>query len=194
MHRSFPPLFAVLLGTLPLFGDQAQDAHLRRPTALVAVGNWIYTANRESGTISVLNIKDKTAVAEHEVGQRLSDMVACPDNQHLIALDEIEGQLICVRHTGDTVRVEHRHTVPPNPVTVRISPDGRWCSVASLWARQLTLIRLDRLLHGNTDDEREDLDRAQTLNLTFAPRAQCWLDAQQLIVADSFGGNRPLLQ
>ena len=105
MHRSFSPWFAVLLSALPLSGNQTPAAHLRRPTALVAVGNWIYTANRESGTVSVLNVKDQTVVAEHKIGRRLSDMVACPDNQHLIALDEIEGQLICVRHTGETRQV-----------------------------------------------------------------------------------------
>ena len=191
MHRSFSPLLAVLLTALPLSGDHTQDAHLRRPAALAAVGNWIYTANREAGTVSVLNIENQTVVAERKVGRRLSDMVACPDNQHLIALDEATGQLLVLRHAGENIQVEQRQAVPPYPVTVGISPDGGWCSVASLWPRQLTLIRLDHLLNASSADDswaKSNSNKSKTLDLEFAPRNQCWLDEQRLIVADSFGG------
>ena len=118
MLRLFPPLIAVLMGALPLSGAQPTDAILRRPIAVAAAGPWIYTANRDAGTVSVLNIKEQAVVAEHCVGQRLSDMVICPDNQHLLALDEEAGQLIVLRHAGGTIQVERRHAVPPFPVTV----------------------------------------------------------------------------
>ncbi len=179
-------MIAVLLSTLPLSGEEPQNADLRRPTALVATGQFIYTANREAGTVSVLNIEDQAVVAEHHVGQRLSDIVMCPDNQHLIAIDEEAGQLIVLRCAGETVEVERRQTVPPYPVTVRISPDGAWCSVASLWPRQLTLVPLARLLKTSPNDD--SFGKSEIFDLEFAPRCQCWLDARRLIVADAFGG------
>jgi YVTN family beta-propeller protein len=188
MPRIFSPLIAILLTALPLSAGQMHAAHLRRPIAVATAGNWIYTANRESGTVSVLNIENRAVVAERKVGRQLSDMVACPDNQHLIALDEAKGQLIVLRHDGESIVIEHRHTVPPYPVTVQVSPDGQWCSVASLWPRQLTWMRLDRLLNDLTIDDPLAKSSSKTFDLEFAPRNQCWLDARRLIVADSFGG------
>jgi YVTN family beta-propeller protein len=146
--------------------------------ALADGGKLLFVANRQSGSISVIDTAKARAVAEVLVGRRLADIAATPDGRWLLAADEEGHELIVLKRRGAELRVATRQKVPRHPVSVRAAP-GR-CFVASLWARQLSVLDL-------TDPSRPSV-RA-TVDLPFAPRLQLYLPkARRLLVADSHGG------
>src|SRR5262245_54437710 len=57
---------------------------LRRPVALApsADGNWLYVANRDSATLSIIDLKVSQVAAEHRLGQRLSNSSTLHRNAH----------------------------------------------------------------------------------------------------------------
>ena len=61
----------------------------RRPVALVQVQQWqrLLVANRDSGSISVIDTSTRSVAAENEIGGRLTDLVL-RDDGHLLTLDE----------------------------------------------------------------------------------------------------------
>ncbi len=163
-------------------GDE-EVPHLRRPVAIAAVGNWLYVANRQSGSISVIAAGDLQVAGEVKVGQRLSDLTAVPGRNLLLASDEAAHAVIVLRCAGSRLDVLQRVPVAHSPVSVCVTPDGRGYSVASLWARRVTLLGI-----GN-NGVGEALNVIKTIDLPFAPRVQ-WCDGggRWLVVADSFGG------
>src|SRR5207249_11674928 len=73
----------------------APAARLLRPVALAltADGNWLYVANRNSASISVLDTRQQKLAGEFAIGRRLVDIVLAPDGQ-LLAVDEAAGALL----------------------------------------------------------------------------------------------------
>lgn len=159
------------------------EIRVRRPIA-IATGTEpnAFVANRVAGSVSLLDLTNKRVVGEVVVGKQLSDIVVVNDGQHLLVSDESRGKLIVLRHANGDLIVIREIDVPPHPVSIAISPDGENCSVASLWSRRLTLIRLSTLLDKN------QVPSLRTIDMNIAPRTQCWLSNQRLAVADSFGG------
>jgi YVTN family beta-propeller protein len=79
------------------------------------------------------------------------------------------------------LRVVYRLAVDNSPVSVQVTQDGKECFVASLWAHQLSLIKVG--------EDATKLRIAKTISLPFAPRKQLLIrETDKLIVADSFGG------
>src|SRR5262245_26257806 len=95
-------LWAVLFGGLVLVGAARNPLRpadplpadraprVRQPVALVLAdaGQWLFAANRRSGTISVIDTRRLLCVAEVGVGRGLSGLAALPDGGHLLATDE----------------------------------------------------------------------------------------------------------
>lgn len=163
---------------------------LRRPVALVLceAEQLLLTANRCSGTISIVDLKQERVARDVAVGKTLADLQATPDGRFFLAVDEAAHELIALRRQGANLKVAARISVSPYPVTVRVSPDARRCYVASLWSRRLTAIDLSLPADGDAT-----LTIAKTLELPFAPRLQVLLPEQvksgrKLVVADSFAG------
>lgn len=136
----------------------------------------------------MVDIDAEEVTAEIRVARQLSDLISIPDSDFLLATDEQTSRLVLLRQTDRSLGIVHHTQVPHTPVSVRVAPNGELCSVASLWARQLTLVRLER-------DERElQPEKAicridVTFDLPFAPRQQWWSpDGTRLLVADSFEG------
>src|SRR5262249_53337068 len=128
----------------------------------------------------------KTVIAEHAIGGVLSDLVTVPGNdRHLLATDEEGHRLLLLKRDGSSLSVAARLDVTPYPVTVRVTADGRTIFVASLWSRQLSVVRLDP----GSDSTSPALTLERAIPLPFAPREQVWnAKANRLIVTDSFGG------
>jgi YVTN family beta-propeller protein len=153
---------------------------LRRPVALVLAGEGerLFVANERSGSISVIDLATRQTTAEVTVGGRLADLAATPDGSRLLAVDEEGGDLIVLRRGDGEPRPERRLKVSPTPVALRVSADGKRVAVASLWARQLSVVDLAQAPRV-----------ARTIDLPFAPRELLWADGgRKVIVADSFGG------
>ena len=167
----------------PATGDEELAARIRRPVAVVISedGKRLYTANRRSGSVSIVDLERRKTTREVDLGERLSDMVAVPDGR-LLATDETAHQLLVLSADGTRWVVDERLPVAPYPVSVVASGDGRRCFVASLWSRRLTIVDLGR----NTGGEPRI---TATLDLPFAPRKQLLVCGDtKLIVANSFGG------
>jgi YVTN family beta-propeller protein len=158
------------------------DAHaqaLRRPVSLRgAAGDRVLVANRDSGTISVIDARALRVVDERKVGQRVSDLAISPNGALAFVTDEAAGELI--RLSASTLEIIDRVRVAAYPVSVRVAPDGRWCSVASLWSRRLTLLDVTAKSPGVI----------RVIDLPFAPREQ-WIapNGKRVVVADAFGGS-----
>ena len=160
------------------------ERRLRRPVALVLSGNsqWLYTANRDSGSISVVDTSTRSVEAEIDIGGRLSDLAAL-DDRHLLALDEKNHQLVLL--TGGDVRwrVAARLEIAQYPVRLQVDRTASRCFISSLWSRAVTLVDLSEV-HQEPEPRLRVLKK---LWLSFEPREMCLaMDGKRLIVAGSF--------
>lgn len=171
----------------PADRQEPDGPRLRRPVALVLAseGNTLLVANRDSGTLSLLDTRTLKVVSEQRVGRRLSDLTATARGDLLLAVDEAGGEVVLVEHRPGSLRETGRLRVGSSPVSVRISDDDRWATVACLWPRQLFIFSL------------ADIGKAPrpfVIDLPFAPRRQLHLPgSSQLLVADSFGSELALV-
>ena len=156
------------------------EAKLRRPVGLASVGEWLFVANRESGTISTVDATAGTVVDETRIGERLSSLAATPDGRYLLASDAKANELILIRRDERALNAIQRVPVSAGPIDVTLSSDGVVCSVASRWAHRVTLVRLEETAAGRR------MSVLATVDLPIAPRRQ-WIgrDDSLLVVADA---------
>src|SRR5437879_7042846 len=108
MNRS---ITIILLCVWSALGSAAEiSPALRRPVALApsADGNWLYVANRDSGTLSVIDLKSRQVASEHKIGQRLTDIAAIPGSSQLLVADEGGHELMVIAVDGAKVDVIQR--------------------------------------------------------------------------------------
>lgn len=173
------PAGAVVLGLLT-FGHGAsaptETPRLHHPVAvsLSADGKRLFVANR-SGGVSVLDIAARRVAVETIVGRRLADLTAASAGQ-LLAADEEAGEIVVLTAGGDGLKINRRIPVAASPVCVRSDAGGSEWYVASLWPRQVTVLK------------KQGAER-RVVDVPFAPRQLLPLPGgKKLLVADSFGG------
>ena len=133
-------------------------------------------ANRDSGSITTVNLEARSIVGERKVGQQLSCLTAVPGSTRFLATDEQANELLLV----DPERILTRVPVAESPVKVIVSPDGRQAVVASLWSRRLSFVTIDG----------KWLEVNKVIPLAFSPRELCFLEQDRIVVvADAFGGH-----
>ncbi len=160
---------------------------LRRPVALVLVdgGKRLLVANRDSGTVAILDTQGRRVVAETRVGRRLSDIAAARDGELVLVTDEEAGEVVLLARRQDALREVRRMKVGVTPVSVRVTDDGSLATVALLWPRRLMI--LDLAATAKPSDRQGPV--TAVLDLPFAPRRQLLAPGGgRLIVADAFGG------
>jgi YVTN family beta-propeller protein len=153
---------------------------LRRPVTLLLTsdGKWLFTANQRSGSVSIIDCTAARTVDEVNVGGKLADLAATPNEPQFLAVDEEASEVVVLRFGHAELKPIQRIKVSPTPVSIQVSANGKRAVVASLWARRLSLI-----------DFKAEPRVAKTIDLPFAPRKQLLLPGdKQVIVADSFGG------
>jgi YVTN family beta-propeller protein len=151
----------------------------RGPVAIVSDGDKLFVANRKSGTASVLDAEALRVLDEFKLGKSLSDLIAVPNSDLLLATDELRHELIVIQRHGARLSVKQRVRVPHTPVGICVTANGRKGSVASPWSRRLAFFEI----------ESGTVKVAETINLPFAPRLQVFdASGQWLYVADSFTG------
>src|SRR6185295_14293400 len=78
------------------------DQLLRRPIALAPSpdGQWLYVANRDSGSLSILDLTSRHVAAELKIGRRLADIAIVRNSAHLLAADEAAHELLLIGVIG----------------------------------------------------------------------------------------------
>jgi len=175
-------LFALALGHgNASFSADLQEKRFRRPVALAWTQEGLLAvANRDAGSVSLVDVEKRKVVGESVVGKRLTSLSALPGSSCFVATDEEANELLLLESRGSEVEVRARIAVPHSPVDVRVSGDGSFAVVVSLWARRASLFRVG--------DERVELRLEGVTDLPFPPRFQ-WMDAagERLVLADAFG-------
>ncbi len=160
---------------------------LRRPSALVLVegGQKLLIANRDSGTLAVLDTSTRKVISETKIGRKLAGLAINPAGDHLLVADEEAGELITLSYRHGTMREVGRRQVGRSPVSVQIAGDGTHAVVACLWSRRLVILELASLFRTAAPGDRPPV----VLDLAFAPRLQLATPGtSKVIVADAFGG------
>ncbi|HVJ86339.1 MAG TPA: cytochrome c peroxidase [Caulifigura sp.] len=167
----------------------------RKPSAAVLIddGQFLAVANEGTGTVSLIALPKagdgkSRILSESPIGTALTDLVAIPNSNWLLATD-FSGRLSSIRRQGDTLEPSRPldRQIPEYAVSICLSGDGRVASIASLWARCVTLGSI------SVDDNGPKVDQLITLPLDFAPRLQLALDDTHILVADAFGGRLALI-
>jgi len=179
------PAAALSLGTwlLPSSATTTptESPTVRRPVSLALAdgGTRLLVANRDSGTLSVVDPRKRRVLREEPLGKRIASMAYAAKSRTIVAVDETSGELILGEFRDDRLHGIRRMAVGPQPVSAAITEDGTWCSVALRWARQIALVDAE--------------GKVVRLDLPFAPRAQLVLPGNKLMVADAFGDRVALI-
>ena len=166
----------------------SSKSQFRRPVglALTADDTLLCVANRNSGTLSLVDPIKLVVLSEHAVGMSLSAIAALPDQRHVLVTDSAANELILLRVGKQGVDVIQCARVPRHPQAVALSGSSR-CFVTSLWGRSVSAFDL------STADKLR-LSPAGTTRLDFAPHKLLPLaDHAKLLVAGSFEARVALL-
>jgi YVTN family beta-propeller protein len=165
----------VALSATLLTGDE-----LRRPVAVVATNSHLLVANR-CGSVTQIQRASLRIEAEFAVAERLADLQVLPDDAWLLTIDESQHRIHLLHRAEKALTSAAQLDIPHTPVSICLAHDGQSAAVASLWARQLTLLDIDT--------QGKSLTKRNVVDLPFTPRLQLLApDGRRLVVADSFGG------
>lgn len=173
-------LIVCVLSSGVIAADQSAPA-LRRPVALALSQDesLLYVANRDSGSVTLIDAAKDTVRAEVKFGGRVSDLARVGDG-HFLLTDEAGHRLLMLKAAGNELSVCAQRQVSPYPVAVTASKDGRRAFVSALWTRQLNIVEVE---------PGKSLKLARKIDLPFAPRQLLLVeDDRTLVVADNFGG------
>lgn len=168
-------------------------ARCRQPAALLLADNdtRLLVANRQSGSICVVDTGTLHVLAEHEVGRGLADLATPGDDRQLVAVDQAAGQILLLQRSEDSLSVLDRVAVSPDPVRIAILRDGRSLVAACRWSRKLTFLESAR---GRSSRGTSALRVTRSVDLPFCPRELLVSrDGSRLIVGDAFGGKLALV-
>lgn len=182
----------ITLSLTTLSADAAElQTRLRRPVAIATSSNqkWIYTANRDSGSVSVINAEDRAVAAEIDVGGQLMD-IAVWDDANLLVVDGESHELVWLSGGGAEWQITERLSVARHPVRLVADVEAGRCFVSSLWSQAVTSIEISE----GPDNVAPRLRLSQSVALDFEPREMCLTaDGERLIVAGAFRNSFTIL-
>ena len=152
----------------------------KRPIAVVRWGDHIAVANRDSGSISLLDIEAQTVTNEFPTAERIDDMVGI-SNSWLAICDSANSELKLLSYSQDGFKAEQTIDLPVQPVRIEVSPSRDFLAVSLLWAHQVALFDL------KNEHDSVSLSNQRVIDLAFAPRELQFLPDRRLLVADAFG-------
>ncbi|WP_406695997.1 cytochrome c peroxidase [Singulisphaera sp. Ch08] len=164
----------------------------RRPVALCfdREGTRLFVANRNKGSVSVIDVRQRQVVAEYPVGKGLADLVSLPDGTSWLALDQEENAILLLEERHDSLTAVSRQPVKLDPVKLVLTPDGSTCIVASRLGRSVTFFSRGR----TPTVTQSTLSLTRSIDLPFSPRDMVLVrDGSTLVVADAFGGKLALI-
>ena len=155
---------------------------LRRPVALAlsSDSSRLYTANRSSGTVSVIDVPHGSVAGEIEIGGELSDLAVFQDN--LLVVDRQNHQVVLLGPDGDQWSVAARLDVAHDPVCIELDREAQRGFVSSLWSRTVTMIDLSHV-----GRKSGSLQVMATVRLPFEPQELCLVPGgKRLVVVGAF--------
>lgn len=174
----------LLLGTLALYAHTQTsadrknhaEARLRRPVALALVeaSRTLLVANRDSGSVSLVDLDTLRVKSEVPVGRKVADLSVTGDR--VLVADESSAEVLLLSFRDGVLQKTKALKTGMSPVAVRGTDDGTLAAVACLWPRRVEL-------HSLQSNDRKVVD------LPFAPRRLAFGGAGKLLVADAFGGH-----
>lgn len=167
---------------LPSAQSSALEPVFRRPTALAASSNChqIYTANRGSGTISVIDLNTQSVTGEIPVGGRLTDVVTL-DNSHLLTVDRTGNRLVMLTRSNDGWVVADKLELSPDPVRLAVNRLTSQCFVTSSWSRTVTVVEIP-----SSHQKESVLKQISTFDLSFEPHEIILLPNQRIVVTSTY--------
>ena len=153
------------------------------PVEMVTVDQWLYIANQDSGSVSVVETGENRIFSETLIGQRISSLARVGSQAKLLFTDEAKHELVLSSLAQGHVSVIKRIKVPYSPVGVKSTSDGTLAVVASIWARQVTLVEIHETVESG-------LEISKKIDLPFNPK-EVWIsdDDSHAIVSDAFAGH-----
>ena len=175
----------------PLFvsgGDALREKPaLRRPVALGIYGDWLLCGNRDSGSVSLVDLDLLEVRSEYRIGPGLGDLESTGTGA--LVTDPVTGRLLSLSLDEGKLKTTAMIPVIGAPQDIAVAQSGKSCSVASPWNRQVTLVELDEIEGGQVR-----MVKTAEVRLPFAPGLQVFCrNDTLLVVADAFGGNLALV-
>ena len=175
----------------PLFvsgGDALREKPaLRRPVALGIYGEWLLCGNRDSGSVSLVDLDLLEVRSEYRIGPGLGDLESTGTGA--LVTDPVTGRLLSLSLDEGKLKTTAMVPVIGAPQDIAVAQSGKSCSVASPWNRQVTLVELDEIEGGQVR-----MVKTAEVRLPFAPGLQVFCrNDTLLVVADAFGGNLALV-
>ena len=163
---------------------EQQPLGARRPVDAVELqGEIVAIANRQSGSIALVDLQKKQILSDTKVGESIVALHKIDDSKFL-ALDHRKHQVLLCSLVPEGVSVRARLDVSPFPVGLDLSRDQSWCAVSSLWSRTSSIISL------KPNDQETEMRFVASLDLGFEPRCVTIVEElERIFVADAFGGN-----
>ncbi len=166
-----------------------QAGRLRRPVALALSEDerWLYTANRDSGSISIIDLSSASVAGEIELGGRLTD-IALLDESHLLVVDNDHHDLVVLTGSQRNWQEALRLRMPQHPVQLQVDRLGARCFVASHWSRTISRVEFADA------DRRSQPQLARQQKLPFEPGEIMLIEStNQLVVAAAYSGTLAIL-
>ena len=170
----------------------AQERRLRcESLAIDASGKFLLVANRDAGTIGVIDLASKRATGEHASFHFELALAGEPcfirrlgDSDRFLVCDYSAHELIAVAiNDSGQLTVAERISVGGYPGQLSLSPGHDRCAVSCLWSRRMSVCEI----------QSGRLSAGQPIDLDFAPGPSIWLDDQFVLVADAFGSQAALI-
>jgi YVTN family beta-propeller protein len=154
----------------------------RRPVdfAMTLEGDRLIVVNSDSGTASVVDTRNESVIAEHEIGEKLSAIEIDDTWETVLITDEANNELIVADFDGMQLEIADRIGLPVSPVDV--ASDGKFVVVACKWSRRVVTFHIERS-EGETT-----LTQLQEIPVSFEPGRVVSLGVDEFLVADAFGG------
>ena len=160
---------------------------LRRPVALGFCGGRLLCANRDSGSVSLIELDPPRVSSEQKVGRRLEDLECAGDG--VLVTDSAAGHLLSLSFAAGRLVQTAALPIAGAPGDIALDGAGERCAVASPWSRQVTLVNLEQGRDGGTA-----LRLAATIRLPFSPGLLVFCRKDTLLVAaDAYGGRLALI-
>ena len=186
-----PALLALAALAMPFAAAAGEELKekpaLRRPLALDICDGWLLCANRDSGSVSLIDLDLLEVSSEKKIGQRLGDLEST--GAGILVTDSTAGCLLSLAFNDGKLEPAAVVPISGSPQDIAMSLSGKQCAVASPWSRQVTLVELENGAGGQTLPR-----KAAEVRLPFAPGLQAFCrDDTLLVVADAFGGQLALV-
>lgn len=158
-----------------MFVATVDEPQFSRPIKVEAVGDIAYVANATNGSISLIDVGAKKATATHKIATSLSDLVAVPQTDTLIAVDARAGKLLTI-DSSEGVPAVTGSLLVNRPSRVAVNSTGTVCAVTRQWDTRVSLVGLKplKVLH--------------EIELDFEPLEVLSLASGRFLIADAFGG------